>query len=43
LEDIANWRNHAEHKIAQEKGYATWYQAFAALVCRVERDNFYEK
>ena|SRR4028118_922665 len=43
LEDIANWRNHAEHKIAQEKGYATGYQAFAARVCRVERDNFYEK
>ena len=43
LEDIANWRNHAEHKLAQEKGYSTWYQAFATRICRVERDNFYEK
>ncbi len=43
LEDIARWRNHAEHKLAQAKGYATWYQAFATRVCRVERDNFYEK
>jgi heme-degrading monooxygenase HmoA len=43
LEDIARWRNHAEHKLAQAEGYATWYQAFATRVCRVERDNFYEK
>jgi len=43
LEDIANWKNHAEHLPAQAQGYATWYQAFATRVCRVERDNFYEK
>ncbi|CAN5384580.1 antibiotic biosynthesis monooxygenase [soil metagenome] len=43
LEDIARWKNHAEHQIAQKKGYETWYQAFAARVCRVERDNFHEK
>ena len=43
LEDIAAWRNHAEHKVAQAEGYATWYQAFATRVCRVERDNFHEK
>lgn len=43
LEDIANWRNHAEHLAAQAEGYAKWYQAFATRVCLVERDNFYEK
>lgn len=43
LEDIANWRNHAEHLAAQAEGYATWYRAFATRVCLVERDNFYEK
>ena len=43
MEDIVNWRNHAEHKLAQTEGYATWYQAFATRVCRVERDNFHEK
>ena len=43
LEDIVNWRNNAEHKLAQAEGYATWYQAFATRVCRVERDNFHEK
>ncbi len=43
LEDIANWRNQAEHKLAQAEGYAIWYKAFATRVCKVERDNFYEK
>ena len=43
LEDIANWKNHAEHKLAQEKGYSTWYQAFATRVCKVERDHFFER
>ena len=43
MEDVVNWRNHAEHKLAQEKGYSNWYQAFATRVCRVERDNFHEK
>ncbi len=43
LGDIARWKRHAEHQIAQAKGYETWYQAFATRVCKVERDNFYEK
>ncbi|HEX8287299.1 MAG TPA: antibiotic biosynthesis monooxygenase [Pyrinomonadaceae bacterium] len=43
LEDIDNWKNHADHLLAQEKGYSTWYQAFATRVCRVERDHFYER
>lgn len=42
-EDIARWKNHADHLIAQQKGYETWYQAFATRVCRVERDKFHEK
>ena len=42
-EDIARWKNHAEHQIAQRKGYETWYKAFATRICRVERDNFHEK
>ncbi len=43
LEDIVRWKNHAEHLVAQQKGYEIWYQLFATRVCRVERDNFYEK
>ena len=42
LEDIAAWRNHAEHLLAQAECYAVWYRAFATRICRVERDHFYE-
>ncbi len=43
LEDIAAWREHAEHKLAQAEGYARWYRSFATRVARVERDNFFER
>ena len=43
LEDIARWKNHAEHKIAQAKGFEKWYKAFATRVARVEVDSFFEK
>ena len=42
LEDIARWKNHAAHRLAQAKGYETWYKAFATRVCLVERDNIFE-
>lgn len=43
LEDIAAWKNHAEHLAAQAKGYEIWYKSFATRVCKVERDNFFER
>jgi len=43
LEAIAEWRENAEHKFAQQKGYETFYQAFATRICKVERDNFFER
>lgn len=43
LEDIARWKNHAEHKIAQAKGFEMWYQAFATRVAKVEVDSFFER
>jgi heme-degrading monooxygenase HmoA len=42
-EDIANWKQNAEHQQAQNKGRELWYQAFATRICKVERDNFFEK
>ena len=39
LEDIKNWKQHAEHRLAQAKGYEMWYQSFKTRVCRVERDH----
>lgn len=42
LEAIAAWRENVEHKIAQMKGYETFYKTFATRVCLVERDNIFE-
>lgn len=43
LEDIAAWKAHAEHRLAQEKGYSQWYRSFATRVALVERDNFFTR
>ncbi|MDQ3321032.1 MAG: antibiotic biosynthesis monooxygenase [Acidobacteriota bacterium] len=43
LESIAVWRENVEHKIAQAKGYETFYKSFATRICLVERDNIFEK
>lgn len=40
---IRNWRENAEHRIAQELGKKEWYAAFKTRVCRVERDYGFEK
>ncbi|WP_010582897.1 antibiotic biosynthesis monooxygenase family protein [Schlesneria paludicola] len=37
LEAISAWRQHAEHRVAQERGKSTWYQSFELQICRVER------
>ena len=37
LEAIKNWRNHAEHITAQEKGRSDWYSAYTTRICKVER------
>lgn len=36
-EDIAAWRRHAEHRVAQEQGQAQWYEHYELRVARVER------
>lgn len=42
LEAIGEWRENVEHKIAQMKGYETFYKTFATRVCLVERDNIFQ-
>jgi heme-degrading monooxygenase HmoA len=37
LEAIGAWREHAEHRLAQEQGRAKWYRRYNLRVCRVER------
>ncbi len=41
-EDIANWRAHAEHRVAQELGRSDWYAAYSLRVAKVERENRYK-
>jgi len=38
LESIRNWKEHAEHSVAQEKGRKEWYQSFKVRIAKVERD-----
>jgi heme-degrading monooxygenase HmoA len=36
LDAIRNWREHAEHRVAQQLGRSKWYSGFRLRVCRVE-------
>ena len=38
-EDISAWRNHAEHRPAQEAGKRVWYDGYQLRVCEVQRVN----
>ncbi|KAA3629381.1 MAG: antibiotic biosynthesis monooxygenase [Proteobacteria bacterium] len=41
--DIARWRDHAEHRIARERGRSEWYAEFRLRVVKVEREYRYER
>lgn len=36
-EAIANWKKHAEHRIAQARGRERWYSDYTVRVAKVER------
>ena len=38
LASIKNWKNHAEHTRARERGRSEWYRLFKVRIARVERD-----
>jgi heme-degrading monooxygenase HmoA len=42
-EAIANWRRHAEHRIAQSQGKEKWYSGFVTRVAKVERARGFTK
>lgn len=42
LESIKNWKHHAEHSIARQKGREEWYRSFKVRISRVERDYEFE-
>ena len=35
--DIAHWREHAEHQVAQEGGRGVWYSEYTVRIAKVER------
>lgn len=37
LEAISAWREHAEHRLAQQYGREKWYAEYSLRICRVER------
>ena len=42
-EAIANWRRHAEHRVAQARGMERWYSEFITRVAKVERARRFTK
>ena len=43
LDAIKKWKQHAEHKIAQERGRKDWYQSYKTRIAKVERDYEFNK
>lgn len=42
LESIRKWKEHTDHKVAQEKGRTDWYSHYKTRIALVERDYDYE-
>lgn len=43
LEAIRNWKNQAEHLVAQQKGKDVFYKQYKTRIARVERDYGFDK
>lgn len=43
LEAIKNWKNNAEHLIAQQLGKDAFYQSYTTRICKVEREYSFQK
>ncbi|MFC3626137.1 antibiotic biosynthesis monooxygenase family protein [Vogesella amnigena] len=42
-EAIAGWKANAEHRLAQQQGFASWYAGFALRVAKVERAKVWQR
>jgi heme-degrading monooxygenase HmoA len=42
LESIKNWKQNAEHSLAQKMGREKWYQSYKTRIALVERDYDFE-
>lgn len=43
LQAIQNWKAHADHQFAQQRGKSDWYARYKTRICKVERDYEFEK
>lgn len=43
LEAIKNWKNNAEHLIAQQLGRDVFYQSYTTRICKVEHEYSFRK
>ena len=43
LESIKQWKEQAEHKIAQEMGRDFFYTTYKTRICLVQKDYIFEK
>jgi heme-degrading monooxygenase HmoA len=43
LDAIKQWKQHAEHLIAQQKGRDAWYETYKTRIVKVERDYKWHK
>lgn len=43
LEAIHAWKQHAEHRIAQQTGRDRWYETYKTRICRIERDYSFKR
>lgn len=42
LQAIKDWKAHAAHQIAYQRGKTEWYKHFGLRVCKVEQDKLFE-
>jgi heme-degrading monooxygenase HmoA len=43
LEAIKNWKENAEHLLAQKKGKQRWYQDYSIQICKITKNYKKEK
>ncbi|WP_077923956.1 antibiotic biosynthesis monooxygenase [Spirosoma sp. 209] len=43
LDAIRQWKQHAEHRLAQQQGRQRWYESYTVRICRVERAYAFDR
>jgi len=43
LDAIRQWKQQAEHRLAQQQGRQRWYESYTVRICRVERAYAFDR